>query len=192
MPKLNLADGKWLNPPRDWSFEDGSLNAISHNKTDFWRGTHYGFFRDNGHFLALPAPRSFTATLQFEAAYENLYDQAGLMLRIDTSTWLKLGIEYSDGATNFSMVITRGHSDWSVIPRPPVCGPQTVRITRRASSVIAHFLTAEGAWQLIRVADFPDKTAEIGPMVCTPERAGLRATFSELSIGPAMENALHS
>jgi regulation of enolase protein 1 (concanavalin A-like superfamily) len=111
-----------------------------------------------------PHPEAFTACLVFEGDYETLYDQAGLMLRLDQERWIKCGIEHSDGMTNFSIVVTRGNSDWSVIGQPLISGPQTVRLTAENGAIIAHFRAPDGAWQLMRVADFPmSATAMIGP-----------------------------
>ena len=40
---------KWLNEPPSWQEEDGGLSVVTGDKTDFWRTTHYGFIRDDGH-----------------------------------------------------------------------------------------------------------------------------------------------
>ena len=48
--------------------------------------------------------------------YKELYDQAGLMVRLDEKNWLKTGIEYVKGVQNVSAVVTREVSDWSVVP----------------------------------------------------------------------------
>lgn len=188
----DLSQGKWMNPPPDWAFENGVLNVTTGERTDFWRNTHYGFVRDSGHFWQLPAPEAFTACLVFEGDYETLYDQAGLMLRLDQERWIKCGIEHSDGMTNFSIVVTRGNSDWSVIGQPLISGPQTVRLTAENGAIIAHFRAPDGAWQLMRVADFPiSATAMIGPTACSPERAGFEARFLEFEIKSPIKNPLH-
>jgi regulation of enolase protein 1 (concanavalin A-like superfamily) len=128
--------------------------------------------------------------MTFEGEYEALYDQAGLMLRLDGETWLKAGIEHSDGVTNFSAVVTRGRSDWSVIEAPLVRGPQRLRLTRQAGAVLIHFAAGE-MWRLMRVADFPDGPALLGPMACSPSRGGFRARFLGLSVGPVAADPLH-
>lgn len=186
-------DGSWLNCPKDCLFDHSSeLVLWTSDQTDFWRNTHYGFIRDNGHFWQLPAPESFTATLTFEGDYETLYDQAGLMLRLDEKRWIKCGIEHSDGMTNFSIVVTRGNSDWSVIGQPLISGPQTVRLTAQNDAIIAHFQTSGGTWHLMRVADFPMAgEAMIGPMACSPERSGFKARFLDLKITTPIKNPLH-
>ena len=189
----NFAPGKWLNEPLDWGIKSGKLNVTTGFKTDFWRHTHYGFVRDSGHFWQLPAPKTFTASLTFEGSYETLYDQAGLMLRVDEKNWIKCGIEHSDGMTNFSIVITRDSSDWSVIGQPLISGPQTIRITAQDNSIIAHFLKPNGTWNLMRVADFPTTKIEtIGPMACSPERCGFKASFLDFKVTNPVQNSLHS
>ena len=188
----DLAPGKWLNEPLDWGIKNGKLNVTTGDKTDFWRHTHYGFVRDSGHFWQLPAPKAFTASLTFQGDYETLYDQAGLMLRVDEKNWLKCGIEHSDGMTNFSIVVTRDNSDWSVIGQPLISGPQTLRVTAQNDAIVAHFLGQDGTWNLMRVADFPlTKTTTIGPMACSPERSGFKARFQDLKITPPIQNPLH-
>ncbi len=187
-----LQGGAWLNPPPEWSFEGDHLALTTGDKTDFWQETHYGFHHENGHFWHVTVHGDFTATLRFEGEYESLYDQAGLMLRVDAKHWIKLGIEHADGMTNFSVVVTRGRSDWSVIAQPQISGPQAVRLTRIGKAIIAHYKTPSGAWQLMRLADFTDaEAAQIGPMACSPERAGFRASFDDFQLGPPMAEPLH-
>lgn len=190
---VDFLHGIWMNEPLDWGIKNDKLNVTTGDKTDFWRHTHYGFVRDSGHFWQLPAPKTFTATLTFEGDYQTLYDQAGLMLRVDEKNWIKCGIEHSDGMTNFSIVITRDSSDWSVIGQPLISGPQTIRITAQDNSIIAHFLKTNGTWNLMRVADFPtSKIKTLGPMACSPERCGFKASFLDFIVTNPIQNPLHS
>ena len=62
--------------------------------------------------------RNFTGIGKLRGDYEALYDQAGPLLRIDETHWVKAGIEFTDGLMHFSVVVTRDVSDWSVIPCP--------------------------------------------------------------------------
>lgn len=187
-----MGQGQWLNPPEDWTLNGSGLTVSTTAKSDFWRNTFYGFCRDSGHFWHSQVNGNFTAKAVFEGEYRHLYDQAGMMLRLDGRNWIKLGIEHSDGHPNFSIVVTRENSDWSVVPQPTVSGMQTVRLTRLGAAVIAHFKRADGEWQLLRVADFPaDEAVDIGFMACSPERAGFRARFCEFSISEPVDKPLH-
>ena len=192
--KDQLKGAPWHCEPPKWQLLDEGLTLTTGDKTDFWQDTYYGFRRDDGHFLGRAVSGDFTASLTFDAAYEVLYDQAGLMMRQDANTWLKTGIEYSDEVTNFSVVVTRdGRSDWSEIAVPRVTGMQKVRLTRQGRAVIVHHERGDGTWRLMRLADFPESAdVRVGPMAWSPERAGLAARFGSLEIGPAIDNPLHA
>jgi len=81
--------GEWLNQPAQWKLEDNRLHVITDRATDFWRETHYGFTRDSGHCYGVRTAGDFTAQVRIDGRFETLYDQAGLMVRIDASQWVK-------------------------------------------------------------------------------------------------------
>ncbi len=191
MTLRNLDDADWLNPPPEWTRDAGGLRVVTGDRTDFWRDTWYGFHRDNGHFFGGAAPAEFTAEIAFEGGYRHLYDQAGLMVRADAARWIKLGIEYTDGATQFSIVVTDGRSDWSVVRREGASGVQSVRLTLLRGAALAQFRDGDG-WTLMRLAPFAvDAPLRVGPMACSPERSGFRVRFTDFSIGPPDADALH-
>src|SRR4029079_1944614 len=110
---MDTSSMTWLNPPPRFEIRGGDLHVWSGPKTDFWQGTYYGFHRDDGHLLHRAGQGDFTAEGSFSGRYHELYDQAGLMVRADATHWMKCGIEYTDGAMHFSVVVTNGNSDWS-------------------------------------------------------------------------------
>ena len=191
--KRAFSDATWHCEPHEWSLDKDGLTLVTGENTDFWQSTFYGFRHDNGHFLGAAAKGNFTASVVFDATYDVLYDQAGMMMRIDENNWVKTGVEFSDDVTNFSTVITRnGRSDWSVVGVPAVSGPQAVRLTRSGAAIVTHFKASNGTWSLMRVADFAEAdVVRIGPMACSPQRSGLRARFLDFSIGPVIEKPLH-
>ena len=87
-------DGVWLNEPERWTAQDDSLEIVTDKATDFWQKTHYGFCRDSGHFLGFQTAEAFTAELRVKCDFQELYDQAGIMVRIDAEHWVKAGIEF--------------------------------------------------------------------------------------------------
>lgn len=188
----NLHTATWHNEPASWSLDATGLRLATSSETDFWRDTLYGFRRDSGHALLAPIEGDFTATVSFDGGYEALYNQAGIMLRRDETVWLKAGIEHSDGVANMSVVVTNGVSDWSTTALPGLSGPQRLRITRLADAVVVQFRNASDRWQLLRVASLPvGGPLRIGPMACSPQRAGFEAWFTEFRIGPPVAGALH-
>jgi regulation of enolase protein 1 (concanavalin A-like superfamily) len=63
---------EWLNEPPVWRAGDGRLHVVTGPKSDFWRVTHYGFVRDNGHFYYEQRAGAFTIHAKIEAKYEAL------------------------------------------------------------------------------------------------------------------------
>jgi uncharacterized protein len=184
----------WLNPPPKWQARGAGLDITTGDKTDFWRETHYGFVRHTGHFLGASASGDCAAQIRFRAAYSALYDQAGLMVRIDEKNWVKAGIEYTDGRHALSTVATFGQSDWSVGTLAGV-GPDVdvhLRLTI-ANGALRIQASADGAhWPLFRLLPFPrDAAYAIGPMCCTPERAGLEVHFEDFQMGAPQGKDLH-
>jgi hypothetical protein len=184
----------WLNEPSVWSGDEKALELRTDAETDFWRETFYGFIRDNGHAFIRPVSGDFTASAIVTGDYQALYDQAGLYLRADEKHWIKAGIEYTDGMMHFSVVVTNGVSDWSVIPLPDAKPTDEIamRLTRHGDAVRVQFSVNGAAWQMARLCPFQAGDAEIGVMACSPQREGFRATFRDLTIGPPIARDLHA
>ena len=184
--------GVWLNRPRKRTITADTLDMTTDKGSDFWRETFYGFTRDSGHFYGMPAPARFTAQLRIRAAYEKLYDQAGIMVRIDEERWVKAGIELSDGRAMLSSVLTDGRSDWATAPYTDDPKDFWMRATV-ADGVLRLQVSNDGKiWPLVRLAPFPQAQSYlVGPMCCTPERQGLKVRFSDWQLGPPLGKALH-
>lgn len=186
-------DGQWLNPPPEWVIEDGVLQAHSGPRTDFWRETHYGFIRDDGHFFGLEVPASFTIQVMIEGAFSELYDQAGLMLRSGAEQWVKAGAEFTDGSLHLSTVVTDVRSDWSVSESLGGASLFGIRMTLQQGALRVQASRDGQCWQLIRLATFEPRGHMLaGPMFCSPERHGLEVRFSGLQLGPPLQQDLHA
>ena len=188
----NLAP-HWRNQPPFSERRGDTLVVRTGEKTDFWNNNFYGCKTGNGHVLAHPVRGDFSAVAEFTADYRNLYDQAGVMIFVDDRTWLKAGIEFTDGALHFSVVATReDQSDWSVMPLAGAAGdPVTVRVTRHGEAIRVQ-VKGDEEWRLVRLAFLPmPETVEVGPMCCSPTRGGLEVRFTRFEIGPPISRELH-
>ncbi len=181
----------WFNEPLTWGLENNVLSFTTNPKTDFWRETFYGFIRDSGHLLGVPTGDGFTAQVRVKGRYRDLYDQAGLMVRIDETKWVKAGVEFTDGQAFLSTVVTDGKSDWSVAA-PVEAEEFYVRITLAKGAVRIQSSTDGVIWPLLRLASFPPaETYLVGPTACSPQGSGLKVQFSEFSVAPAKNLDLH-
>ncbi len=185
----------WQSPPSEWSIDGNRLSVITGNKTDFWSRTFYGFIRKDGHLFYRYVEGDFSVAVTLHAAFETLYDQLGLMIRVDDETWLKAGLEYSDGRAQLSTVLTRdGWSDWSTtaVSNDDVDAGVRIRLTRHGDVLRVQKQDPNGVWHLMRLGylDLP-VTAQVGLMCCSPERAGFKAVYSEFQLGESIARDLH-
>lgn len=176
---------QWYNPPAAWKEENGSLSVTTAAHSDFWRKTHYGFIRDNGHFYYQDAPGDFILEVRVDGQYKDRYDQAGLMLRVDAANWIKTGIEFFDGHQHVSAVVTREFSDWSVIrlaaPQPSLW----LRVTRVAETVQVFYALDGQNYSLLRLAYLqPSAVTQVGPMCASPDGAGFDILFHDFTVKP--------
>lgn len=118
-----MQEFSWFCPPKDAKFEGNSVEITTHNKTDFWQRTHYGFQNDNGHFLYKKIKGDFTLTAKTYYKSDTLYDQCGIMVRFDADNWIKSSCEYeNEKVSHLGAVVTnRGYSDWSTQEIPQSC-----------------------------------------------------------------------
>jgi regulation of enolase protein 1 (concanavalin A-like superfamily) len=180
---------EWLNEPREWKAEGENLSFLTEAETDFWQKTFYGFRHDNGHFYYREVEGDFTAEVVFHAEYEALYDQAGLMLRSGSNAWIKAGVEFAHDRATLSSVVTNGVSDWAIGPQIERTDRIHLRLTCRSHAVCVQWLDG-GKFQTLRLSAFTAPEAvTIGPMACSPTRAGLKAYFENFRIGPAVNFA---
>ena len=178
-----LSRMSWLNPPAQESYEAGRLTMRSKGRTDFWRKTFYGYVTDNGHFFNLRVSGDFNFTARVDGNYAALYDQAGLMVRLDEQNWMKCGSELVEGKRWASVVFTRDFSDWSTMDDLTQVGPVYWRVARRKDSIEAQCSKDGEKFITIRQGYFPPKVeVMVGVMAAAPEGTGFDARFEQLAL----------
>ncbi len=188
MPQLDLTTLAWHCPPAEADLTPGRLSLSTLPETDFWQRTHYGFRRDDGHFLFRPVDGDFDAEVTVEIEPNAEYDQAGLMVRCSSSGWLKTSCEFQpDKPSHLGAVVTNsGYSDWSYQPvsvfPPRIC----FRIERRGGDYSIATRLADDDFDIIRIArlleDDGRAPVHVGPYACSPKGRGCPVTFSTFSV----------
>ena len=183
---------RWLNEPKRWQVSGGRLTVTTDEATDFWRQTLYGFTRDTGHFYGQEVDGGFSAQLCTRANFTHQYDQAGLMIRVDESRWVKAGIEFCDGRPCLGSVLTEGASDWATGAFTGDPSQFWIRATV-SQGVLRLQASADGkTWPLLRLCPFPVANRySVGAMCCTPQRAGLRVEFGDFAVSAPLGKDLH-
>lgn len=175
---------EWYNEAPQWEARNGIITIQSAPKTDFWRITHNGHTSDNGHFYYQSQKGDFLAEVKFHGNFNALYDQAGLMARIDEANWIKCGIEFLDGVKQVSAVVTREFSDWSIgITLSPNTDTLWLRLKRHGSTVEIDYSLDGTNYQLLRQAYLPaTETLAIGPMCASPTGEGFSIVFEDFKV----------
>lgn len=184
--------GAWTHEPQASVLDGDVFRVTAVEGSDAWRTTSYGFVHDSEHALRQPTDGPFSVEASFVLDYTEQFDQAGVFLRVDERTWIKAGVEFSDGAPQLGAVVTRGFSDWSVSPVPEWVGRVvTVRASRDGDAVTIRAWAEGDEPRLVRVAYLdPEAVVSAGLLCAAPTRAGLTVTFTGFRVG-APDEALH-
>jgi uncharacterized protein len=175
----------WYNEPPKWAVDENTITIHTGPDTDFWRITHYDFIRDTGHFYYQRQSGDFLAEVKITGAYAVLYDQAGLMVRVDEKNWVKCGIEYVDGVQQASAVVTREFSDWSILPLAHNPASFWLRLKRQGAALEIQYAGDGEHYQMLRLAYLlPVETVDVGLMCASPQGPGFSVTFENLTIQP--------
>ena len=175
--------GRWTNEPASWSVESDALVATSRPQTDFWRLTHDGLVRHSGHLYGRPVQGDFAARARISGDYREQYDQAGLMLQRDETSWIKAGVELVDGVAWLSVVVTRDASDWSLAVALDLAQPVRVRMHRHGDTVSVEHSADGASWRLVRQTSLPPGPGDlVGPMLASPTANAFTARFAQVEV----------
>lgn len=178
-----MAEMHWYNQPARWQAQPDGLQMTTDPKTDYWRKTHYGFIRDNGHFYFQEVSGNFVAQVKFTGQYRDLYDQAGLMVRLGENNWMKCGVEFVHGVQQASAVVTREFSDWSVTPLPNNPASIWLRVVGDGTALEVHYSLDGDSYTMLRMAYLPVvDQVQVGLMACSPDGNGFDVTFEAFSV----------
>jgi uncharacterized protein len=175
----------WLNEPRKWRRDGEALIVTADAKTDFWRKTFYGYITDNGHAWMRSVNGDFTTTVKLSGQFKDLYDQAGFMVRLDESNWMKCGIEMVDGIPHMSVVFTRDYSDWSSFSLGQFSGPLWLKLTRKGAALDI-FHSQDGKTYIEDRMGYltPSPSVDLGLMCAAPEGKGFEVRFDDWQVSP--------
>ena len=175
---------QWFNEPDTWKIiGESSLSMFVTPQTDYWRKTHYGFTVDDGPFFYANIGGEFEAQVKITGEYKHRFDQMGLMMRIDETTWIKTGVEFVNNKINLSAVVTHQYSDWSVVELAEKPSSVWLKVTRRLDSMeIGYSLDGE-TYSMMRLAYFPEnKPLMVGLTAASPDGEGFNALFEDFVI----------
>jgi hypothetical protein len=182
----------WHCEPVHWALDPakGVLRLWTEANTDYWQRTFYGFSADTGHFLHLEATGDFVLTTKVTSHPCHQYDQAGLMVRLSPSCWVKTSVEFEpDEPNRMGAVVTNGqYSDWSTQPLDHAVTTYWLRVRLLGPDCIVESSLDGEEWQQLRMAHLAEwvegQPVSCGLYACSPKEAGYQAEFHCLTFEP--------
>ncbi len=108
----HLGNLAWLNEPKSFLLENGTLQVVAGKGTDFFNNPVDGTIHSSAPFLYQNIRGDFVATALVRPDFTSMWNATALMVLIDSVHWIKFAFENSDATGNSIVsVVTKGVSD---------------------------------------------------------------------------------
>ena len=175
----------WFNEAKEYYCDEG-LIIQTEGDTDFWQRTHYGFKRDNGHCLLTNLQGDFSFTGHFEFKLQNIYDQCGLIVRIDQDNWIKVSTEYeNENISRLGSVVTNlGYSDWATTDISSELKSMWYRISKKGNDFLIENSRDGENWKQMRITHLHQEIEElkVGIYACSPQDSSFQCEVHKIII----------
>ena len=175
----------WFNEPTTYQLGAG-LEIYTDEKTDFWQNTHYGFQRDDGHCLLTRLAGDFSLMTHVEFRPQEIYDQCGLMVRVDRENWIKVSTEYeNEKHSRLGSVVTNlGYSDWATQDISSTHTEMWYRISKNGPDFLLENSYDGQNWLQLRITHLHQvpEQLEAGVYACSPIGKDFWCRFNLLEI----------
>ncbi|WP_172779229.1 DUF1349 domain-containing protein [Vibrio cholerae] len=200
---VNFTAGKWISEPKVSEVTSEFVSITTEPKTDFWQRSYYGFRNENAPALLIDSKDNFRFTAKVSFAYQQLFDQCGLIVYIDNENWFKASIEYENQSFSRlgSVVTNLGYSDWATTDIPL---PKEIwyRLSRRGPDFLIESSFDGLVFNQMRIFHLhqlgettiemgkcnpplpTQKVVSFGVYACSPSESSFTAKFAEMSLEP--------
>jgi regulation of enolase protein 1 (concanavalin A-like superfamily) len=200
--------GEWTFKPKVFEVTKDKVTITTQPHTDFWQRSYYGFRNDNAPALQIQSNEYFTFTAKAQFDYQQLFDQCGLVIYLDSENWFKASIEYenADFSRLGSVVTNFGYSDWATSDIPL---PREIwyRLSRRGPDFLIESSFDGITFKQMRIFHLhklgettqemgkhnpplpPTSTVNFGVYACSPSNSSFTATFTDMNLSPCLWQA---
>ncbi|MBS4456088.1 DUF1349 domain-containing protein [Tuanshanicoccus lijuaniae] len=192
---FDITQLQWINEPTTYTIAPDKLSITTEPYTDLWQRTYYHFRNDNAPVLQLPTDEAyftFTVKVDFNGSKQR-FDQAGVVVYLDSEHWLKASVEYENDAFQHlgSVVTNHGYSDWATMEIPATVKDIWFRLSRRQDDFKLEFSTDGVRFEQMRIAHLFTVKEQIsfGVYACSPEDSSFTAHFTQMNIGECLWQA---
>ncbi len=184
---FDIAKLKWTNEPKEFSIEKDKIEIITEGGTDLWQRTYYKFRNDNAPMLQMETfEKEFSFDVKIDFNSDNNFDQAGIVMYLDSENWIKASVEYGDEKSQFlgAVVTNNGFSDWSTTRIPADIKTMWFRLSRRDEDFCVENSYDGENFEHIRICHMFNGKEKInfGLYACSPEDGAFKATFTNFKM----------
>ncbi len=180
----------YYNSP-DITIKNDTVEFITKPNTDLWQKTYYNFQHDNAPFIQIKiCKKYFSFTVKVKYFSKKRFDQAGIILYLDSKNWLKASVEYEnkDFQRLGSVVTNKGFSDWATVDIPANITEMYYRLSRRENDFCIENSFDGKTFKQMRIChlDKANEDVNVGIYACSPEDSSFKAIFSNMLISDCM------
>lgn len=166
---------------------NNTVEFITKPNSDLWQNTYYNFQHDNAPFVQTKiCEKYFSFTFKVGYSSKKRFDQAGIILYLDSKNWLKASVEYENKNISRlgSVVTNNGFSDWATVDISSDIKEMHYRLNRRKNDFCIENSLNGIDFKQMRICHLNKANAEIniGIYACSPENSSFKAIFSDMVI----------
>ena len=185
--RVNAKKMQWLRAPRQFTVVEDRVEMFTEPHTDLWQRTYYHFRNDNAPVLQkTTAEKYFSFVVKAAFDTKRRYDQAGVVMYLDSDNWLKASIEYeNDRIQRMGSVVTNnGYSDWASVDVDASIKAMWFRLSRRENDFCIENSVDGETFKQMRICHMFNVKDEIrfGIYACSPEHSSFRALFTDMEM----------
>ena len=185
--KFDLNKLKWINEPKNFLITDERVEIETKPYTDLWQRTYYHFRNDNAPVLQMEtSEKEFSFVVKVEFDSHNNFEQAGIVMYLDSDNWIKASVEYGDENKQYlGVVVTNnGYSDWSTNIIEADVKVMYFRLSRRGDDFCIENSYDGQEFLQMRICHMFNvkEVIDFGIYACSPEDSIFKAIFSEFNI----------
>lgn len=178
---------KWTRKPKNCTVNDDKIEMITEPHTDLWQRTYYHFRNDNAPVLQIETDeRYFSFSVKTEIDSKHRYDQAGIVMYLDSENWLKASMEYeNEDIQRLGAVVTNnGYSDWSSTDLDASIKSMWFRLSRREDDFCIENSTDGVNYKQMRICHMfnVSDTISFGIYACSAEDSSFKSVFTNMEI----------
>lgn len=172
------------------------IEMTTRPNTDLWQKTYADFSCDNAPVLQMATKDlyfSFTIRAAFD--YKGQYDQCGIVMHLNSDTWLKASMEREGDICHLGSVATNhGYSDWAATDIDASVNEMWYRMTRRGSDFLLEYSHDGVKFSVLRMCHMWECEGEItfGVYACSPQESSFTAVFTDLDYQVLTKEALEN